>query len=235
MNRIALTFGLLAVTFGALVVTTSCLGDTATATVTTACVPFDANDPDDPFVVVSEVLERRCGTLDCHGQPARPLRLYGNSGLRRPEPEPGTEDCKVDADCVAGSRCEVDVGCIDAAIADYAQYYPGGTGTTPSERLENWQSLCGLEPELLTVVYCCSVEKGRCKGFDHDGTCGDPEAFDPEKLTVIRKARLREKHKGGLVWNEGDDGDVCLTSWLTGAYDDGAIEPTACVNELGHL
>jgi hypothetical protein len=31
---------------------------------------------------VSRVLERRCGTLDCHGQIARPLRLYSQQGLR---------------------------------------------------------------------------------------------------------------------------------------------------------
>lgn len=31
---------------------------------------------------VSLVLERRCGTLDCHGQVGRPLRIYGQDGLR---------------------------------------------------------------------------------------------------------------------------------------------------------
>ena len=33
---------------------------------------------------VSAYLERRCGTLDCHGSAARPLRLYGRLGLRDP-------------------------------------------------------------------------------------------------------------------------------------------------------
>jgi hypothetical protein len=31
---------------------------------------------------VSRLLERRCGTLDCHGQVGRPLRIYGQLGLR---------------------------------------------------------------------------------------------------------------------------------------------------------
>lgn len=31
---------------------------------------------------VSRVLERRCGTLDCHGQVGRPMRIYGQLGLR---------------------------------------------------------------------------------------------------------------------------------------------------------
>jgi len=33
---------------------------------------------------VSPVIERRCGTLDCHGQIGRPLRLYSARGLRLP-------------------------------------------------------------------------------------------------------------------------------------------------------
>jgi len=31
---------------------------------------------------VSEVMERRCGTLDCHGSDFRPLRILGRDGLR---------------------------------------------------------------------------------------------------------------------------------------------------------
>jgi hypothetical protein len=31
---------------------------------------------------VSDFMGRRCGTLDCHGNVARPLRLYGDKGLR---------------------------------------------------------------------------------------------------------------------------------------------------------
>jgi hypothetical protein len=66
-----------------------------------ACSSFDANaltyatGPDysqfaesssnsngQPIYGVSVVLERRCGTLDCHGQVGRPLRIYGQYGLR---------------------------------------------------------------------------------------------------------------------------------------------------------
>jgi hypothetical protein len=44
----------------------------------------------DPFVGdakntgVHVFLERRCGTLDCHGQIGRPLRLFSSGGLRLP-------------------------------------------------------------------------------------------------------------------------------------------------------
>lgn len=34
---------------------------------------------------VSPYMERRCGTLDCHGGVARPMRLYGVLGLRHPD------------------------------------------------------------------------------------------------------------------------------------------------------
>jgi hypothetical protein len=36
------------------------------------------------FKTVSPVLEKRCGTLDCHGQEGRPLRIYSGNGLRLP-------------------------------------------------------------------------------------------------------------------------------------------------------
>jgi hypothetical protein len=36
------------------------------------------------FATVTPVFEKRCGTLDCHGQPGRPLRIYSGNGLRLP-------------------------------------------------------------------------------------------------------------------------------------------------------
>ncbi|MBK8258312.1 MAG: hypothetical protein IPK82_37295 [Polyangiaceae bacterium] len=224
---------------GVTVVSSGCLGENATATVKTACVPFDAQDDEDAFIAVSEVLERRCGTLDCHGAIARPLRLYGNAGLRRPEPDLGSEGCTVNEECGpagSGRICKQGLGCIDDRITNYAQYYPGGgIGTTPSERRDNWAAICGIEPELFTVVYCCAAGENVCGGFDYAANCADPEAVDPERLTLVRKARLREKHKGGLVWNEGDDGDTCLVSWITGAYSDPNVNPQACIQELQKL
>ncbi|MBI3203701.1 MAG: hypothetical protein HYZ29_19335 [Myxococcales bacterium] len=42
---------------------------------------FDAPPPDD-FRYVSDMLAKRCGSLDCHGQDTRSLRLRGKFGLR---------------------------------------------------------------------------------------------------------------------------------------------------------
>ncbi|HEY1959939.1 MAG TPA: hypothetical protein VGH28_30230 [Polyangiaceae bacterium] len=62
---------------------------------TSACIDFNEPDggvrattilaPDQTaFQTVSPVFERRCGTLDCHGQEGRPLRIYSGLGLRLP-------------------------------------------------------------------------------------------------------------------------------------------------------
>jgi hypothetical protein len=81
------------------------------------------------FRPVSAVLEQRCGTLDCHGDAARPLRIYGQIGLRRPEPR----DSK------------------NLNPGEYEKYYSGDTAiaTTQAELNDNAAAVCGLEPELL--------------------------------------------------------------------------------------
>ena len=67
-----------------------------------ACVTANEGDrsvttPPDraTFPAVSDVLDHRCGTLDCHGVTYRNLRVYGREGLRlapgdRPSSKPGT-------------------------------------------------------------------------------------------------------------------------------------------------
>jgi len=87
------------------------------------------------FQPVSAVLEKRCGTLDCHGSTFRPLRIYGQFGLRFP---------------MDRKTFEASLG---ASLGTYEQYYTGGAVvTTPEELLQNYQSVIGLEPELTTQV-----------------------------------------------------------------------------------
>ncbi|MEM1030476.1 MAG: hypothetical protein AAGN82_09005 [Myxococcota bacterium] len=104
--------------------------------VPTLCGPFDY-DPEtqtaeetDDFPKVSSVLERRCGTLDCHGTLARPMRIYGAGGLRLFTLEEFND-----------SEEAQDNGTIS-----------GGVGTTAAEHDANRRSLCGLEPELTSAV-----------------------------------------------------------------------------------
>jgi hypothetical protein len=116
-----------------------------------------------PSYGVSVVLERRCGTLDCHGQVGRPLRIYGQYGLR---------------------------------FVDDAGNTPGMQATTPTEHEANYQSVIGLQPEIMTEVV-----QGNAP---------------PEDLLLLRKPLQLERHKGGAVLVEGDDGDTCILSWLAG-------------------
>lgn len=68
---------------------------------------------------VSPYIERRCGTLDCHGQPTRPMRIYGQLGLRLPTGDPMTVNVS------------------------------GGAGTTPEELEANYAAVCNLDPEAM--------------------------------------------------------------------------------------
>lgn len=137
----------------ALLMLASCTGPEI-GTTTPETVPDRAS-----FPPVADLLVHRCGTLDCHGQTSRNLRLYGHEGLR---------------------------------LAPDAQ--PNRTGATTVEEYDaSYQSIIGLEPALL----------------------GGP----PENLTIVRKARGTEHHKGGSLMSAGDLEDVCLTSWLGGKTD----------------
>lgn len=90
---------------------------------------YKCGDAED-FKLVSPVLEKRCGTLDCHGHPARPLRLYGSRGLRLVP----VEDL------------------LDPNAPGDPDLVPGGVATTDEEYEANRRSVCGLEPELTTRV-----------------------------------------------------------------------------------
>jgi len=144
------------------------------------------------FRTVSGVLERRCGSLSCHGTQERPFRLYGQYGLRRPEiPVNG-------------------LIAVDGGTVVFEDYVSGGlVATTDAELNDNYVSACGLEPEIMDKV-----------------VQNKPE---PEELTLVRKPRLTEAHKGGKIWGAGSatgtqGGDACLLSWLEGKVDDKSCE-----------
>lgn len=72
--------------------------------------------------------------------------------------------------------------------------------TTATELDEYFLSVISLEPELTSAVV---RERGAV----------------PERLTLVRKARGAEDHKGETVVREGDAADRCVTSWLAGHTD----------------
>lgn len=57
----------------------------------TDTVQFNGPRGGEDFTPVSGVLERRCGTLDCHGSIYRPLRIFGQGGLRLPGNQSGVQ------------------------------------------------------------------------------------------------------------------------------------------------
>ncbi len=76
---------------------------------------------------------------------------------------------------------------------------PGGKHGSPAENDANYTSVLALEPEILHQVF-------------HDG------GADPERLTLVRKGRNSEAHKGGRAFT--DLGDRCLVSWLQSNVDE---------------
>ena len=87
---------------------------------------------------------------------------------------------------------------------------PTGAITTDDEYEADYESIIGLEPELMSEV------------FAQGGA-------NPALLTFYRKPTAIEHHKGGQVIfpgdasNPPDDQSNCITSWLAGA-----IDTTAC-------
>jgi hypothetical protein len=85
--------------------------------------------PEDQFSVqnsVGDYLDHRCGSLDCHGQPGRNLRIWGCFGMRL--------DPKDISSCTIGS------GTAQPRI------------TTPDEYHATYRSLVGLEPAVMSEV-----------------------------------------------------------------------------------
>jgi hypothetical protein len=66
---------------------------------------------------------------------------------------------------------------------------------TTQEDTHTYDSVVGLEPEKMSIV---------------------ASGGDPSLLTMVNKARGIEDHKGGQIWQTGDDSDLCLTTWLQG-------------------
>lgn len=163
MKQVRLAFAALALTSAA-----ACSVPASDSRYTPASLP-DATT----FGPVAELLDVRCGSLDCHGTVARNLRLYGSAGLRfSPTDHPLSPTCD-----------------------------------TPDEVSQDYESVVSLEPETMSAV---------ASG-----------AADPGSLTMVRKARGTESHKGGAIWAEGDDSDACLTSWLVGP-----LQPSRCTSAL---
>ena len=150
------------------------------------------------FAPVSSMMEKRCGSIDCHGNISRPLRIYGKFGLRNftticeapyyPRPTPSDEAWSSYVECVAAAQNSLT--------------HSGGRETTTSELEKTIQSIIGLEPERTAKV------------FDPNDT-----EFGPYDLMLMRKPLLIERHKGGKLMLRGGAAARCLETWLSGAVE----------------
>jgi hypothetical protein len=91
------------------------------------------------------------------------------------------------------------------------QNAPGGPGVTEEEHQANYEAVIGLEPEQISRVVL------------------DPTNNPPQTLLLVKKPRAMERHKGGQVVIAGDDGDTCITSWLSGATNVAACQSATAV------
>lgn len=110
-------------------------------------------------------------------------------------------------------RCGT-IDCHGSTYRNFRVYGYGGTrldaasGNTPEtpqavtaeESNATFDGLVSLEPEIMRDVVAA-------KGAGR------------EKLTVLRKARGTEDHKGNQLWVTGDDADQCFASWLARTTD----------------
>lgn len=85
---------------------------------------------------------------------------------------------------------------------------PMSPPTTQAEIDADYDAVVGIEPEVMRTVM-----QGGGK--------------TPELLTLYRKARGQEAHKGGERIAPGDPADRCLRTWLAGAVDSAACGEAA--------
>ncbi len=121
------------------------------ATVTNACPSQDVFEAS-----VSPYMERRCGTLDCHGGIARPMRLFGRLGLRHP-----------DESNVPGGK--------PTSKGELSANYASVCGVEPEKMNENVANLGNSADELLMIRKARGLEKHKggkvVNEADHADSC----------------------------------------------------------------
>jgi hypothetical protein len=166
-------------------------------------------------------VEQRCGSLDCHGQPGRPLRIFGPYGLRAYTIDDG--------------------GPLDSGLT------PGSSVVFDVERRLNYLAIIGLEPEVLRTVLAAKGDDD-CLLPGESAARIPPSGPDrcyrrllflakPLACSSVSSAGcddgLGAEHKGGPVIALGGEGYECLVSWLRG---NASIEActAATIADAGH-
>lgn len=163
---------------------------------------------DQSFGPLGDYLDHRCGSLDCHGQPGRNLRIWGCEGMR-----------------------------LDGGIPVCNRTIPGGGRTTVAEHEATYRSLVGLEPQVMTEVYAgCSgqVNDAGAALYPPGSSChpelltfvqktrgaeahkgGQLICITPPCPPAVPNPSYPLQTANGTVMT--DPQDVCIVSWLEGA------------------
>jgi hypothetical protein len=158
---------------------------------------------DESFQPVGDYLENRCGTLDCHGQTSRNLRIWGCEGMRL-DPDASAVTCAdptTEAEYQATFRSLVGLEpqIMSNVYAGCAPYGADGGGAYPPG--------LGCQPQLLTFIR-------KARGTEaHKG--GQLICVDEPCPPGLPPQVPLDGDAGPLV----DPQDVCLVSWLEGATD----------------
>jgi hypothetical protein len=163
------------------------------------------------FGPVADYLDNRCGTLDCHGQVGRNLRIYGCTGMRASaDASPATcaqpttlQEYEDTYRSLVGLEPQV----MTTVYGECSAAISGGTSVYPPS------SSC--HPELLTFIR-------KARGI---------EAHKGGQLICVQTPcpdGIPEPVQLGDSGPPVDPQDVCLVSWLEGATD-----PKACAAAFG--
>lgn len=101
------------------------------------------------FDPVGALMDHRCGSLDCHGQPGRNLQVWGCEGER------------LDPNDVPGCRA---AGGKDTTAAEYDATYRSVVGLEPAV-MSQVVSDKGTDPELLTFIRKARGEESHKGGY----------------------------------------------------------------------
>ena len=120
------------------------------------------------------------------------------------------------------------IDCHGSTFRNFRLYGYGGTRLLPGNRPDfpaslgaeevraNYEAVIGLEPEMMRDV----VTAGGA-GY--------------ERLSIVRKGRNDEDHKGGQRIKHDDDADICLLSWLSSTTKVDACNKASCVTPTGTI
>lgn len=126
---------------------------------------------------VSLFMEVRCGGLDCHGQEGRPLRIYGQTGLRLRARDDGQRDNSPTTDeertenylSVIGLEPEAMAECFESKGENFATFqllkkpldiendgirHKGGPVLRPTQSDPGWQCLYGWVSDNVDATQC---------------------------------------------------------------------------------